>query len=129
MRSRTRSASLRMSRPSTVAWPPLSGSKPVSILITVVLPLPLGPRKPKISPLATWKLTPLTAVNFPKLRTRPSARMAGSLPLVGFGGAGVTGLPSVSELDVGGHARQHPVRGVVDADLHADHLVHALLAG
>jgi hypothetical protein len=32
-----------------------------SILIVVVLPAPFGPRKPKISPRPTWKLTPRTA--------------------------------------------------------------------
>jgi len=41
MRSRTRSASVRTFKPSTLASPPLSGSRPVNILMTVVLPLPL----------------------------------------------------------------------------------------
>ena len=35
--------------------------RPVSILIVVVLPAPFGPRKPKISPRGTSKLTPCTA--------------------------------------------------------------------
>ena len=38
----------------------------VRIEIVVVLPAPLGPRRPKISPRGTWKLTPSTAsVPFP----------------------------------------------------------------
>ena len=57
----------------------MSGSRPVSILITVVLPLPLGPRKPKISPAFTSKLTSLTAVKLPKRRTRFCAEMATSV--------------------------------------------------
>src|SRR3989304_7074869 len=32
------------------------------MLIVVVLPAPLGPRNPNISPRGTWKETPLTAV-------------------------------------------------------------------
>ncbi len=34
---------------------------PVSTLMVVVLPAPLGPRKPKISPASTSKVTPSTA--------------------------------------------------------------------
>src|SRR2546422_11734081 len=78
MHSRTDSESVRTSRPSTWAEPPLSGRSPVSILMTVVLPLPLGPRKPNISPFSTRKLTSFTAVKLPKRRTRCSAEMAGS---------------------------------------------------
>src|SRR5271168_2075080 len=126
MRSRTASASLRTLRPSTRASPPLSGKKPVSILMTVVFPLPLGPRKPKISPFSTRKLTPSTAVKFPKRRTRWSALMAAS---TGF----CAGLDTISvrcfQFHVGGHAREHPAGGIVDANLHAKHLVHAFFAG
>src|SRR5690349_500833 len=130
MRSRTRSESVRTFSPSTVASPPLSGSKPVSILMTVVLPLPLGPRKPKISPLATSKLTPFTAVNFPKLRTSPRAEMAasaGALPFV-FGACAVTDLASTLEFYVGCHAGQDVTRGVVDADFHAKDLMNAFFS-
>ena len=37
-----------------------------SMLIVVVLPAPLGPRKPKTSPASTSKLTPRTASTSPK---------------------------------------------------------------
>jgi len=47
------SGSVRTSMPSTWAFPLVRGKSPVSILMTVVLPLPLGPRKPKISPFRT----------------------------------------------------------------------------
>jgi len=49
----------------------------VSILMTVVLPLPLGPRNPKISPFSTRKLTSFTAVTLPKRRTKCCAEMEG----------------------------------------------------
>src|SRR5258707_12681164 len=52
--------------------------------MTVVLPLPFGPRKPKISPFSTRKLTSLTATNAPNLRERFSATMAE--PFAGNGG-------------------------------------------
>ena len=38
-------------RPKSDAFPSVAGSSPVSIFIVVVLPQPLDPRKPKISPL------------------------------------------------------------------------------
>src|SRR5712692_5787382 len=116
MRSRTRSASLHTSRSSTQAAPSLSGSSPVSILMTVVLPLPFGPRKPKTSPGSTRRLTPLTAVKSPKRRVRFSARMAG-----------ISALP-VLQFHVGGHAGADPARGVLDAHLDAEDLMDALLA-
>src|SRR4029453_12035970 len=132
MRSRTRSESVRTLRPSTVASPPLSGSRPVSILMTVVFPLPLGPRKPKISPLATAKLTPFTAVNFPNVRTRPRAEMAvsvpGTPPFV-FAIWSVTDSGPALEFHVRSHARQNVMRRIIDAHLHAEHLMHPFFAG
>src|SRR5712692_7568959 len=126
MRSRTDSESVRTSRPSTKAEPPLSGKSPVSILMTVVFPLPLGPRKPKISPFSTRKLTSLTAVKSPKRRTRLWAEMAAS------GGAGriaATGLTPRFQLDVGGHAGADAAGGIGDANFHAEDLMHALFPG
>ena len=51
------------SRPSSSMVPLVGRSSVVSILMVVVLPAPLGPRKAKISPAATSKETSLTAVN------------------------------------------------------------------
>jgi hypothetical protein len=50
--------------------PLLGRSNVVSILMVVVLPAPLGPRKANISPWATSKLMSLTAVKSPKVLTR-----------------------------------------------------------
>jgi hypothetical protein len=44
--------------------------------IVVVLPLPFGPRKPKISPLGTSKSTASTAVKSPKRFVSPRTSMA-----------------------------------------------------
>src|SRR5438552_1125141 len=124
MRSRTDSESAPTSTPSTRAEPPLSGRRPVSILMTVVFPLPLGPRKPKISPFSTRKLTSLTAVKLPKRRTRCSAEIAGST-----GDCCALAIVSLRrfELYLGGHAGEDAASRVVDANFHAEDLVDAFL--
>src|SRR5437667_3685002 len=126
MRSRTASDAVRTSRPSIQAAPPLSGKSPVSILITVVFPLPLGPRKPKISPFWTRKLTSLTAVKSPKRRTRCSAEMATS-PFV-CGVAATVSIPRF-QFHIRGHSGKDAAGRIIDANLYAKHLVHAFLAG
>src|ERR1700749_3303399 len=65
---------------------PLDGKiSPISIFKVVVLPAPLGPRKPKISFFSTVKLTSATARTF--LRKKPSAnvfaRCSASTTLIG----------------------------------------------
>src|SRR5262249_15014436 len=77
----------------------LDGCKSVDkILMVVDLPAPLGPRKPKISPSATEKSIPSTAVSAPKRRTSEQTSMAGvatsidwiagSAPRVDWGASG-----------------------------------------
>src|SRR6201996_2387922 len=63
---RTSSRAVTTSKPATLASPPLGLVSVQSMLIVVVLPAPLGPRKPKTSPVATSKFTPLTASRSPK---------------------------------------------------------------
>src|SRR6201982_58329 len=125
MRSRTASESVRTSRPSTWAEPPLRGKRPVSILMTVVFPLPLGPRKPKISPFWTRKLTSLTAVKLPKRRTRCAVEMEGA-PFV----AGAVSTASILrfQFHIRGHAGKDAAGGIIDADFYAHDLVNALFA-
>src|SRR5580704_12748330 len=94
--------------------------------MTVVFPLPLGPRKPKISPFSTRKLTSLTAVNLPNRRTRCSAEMAASAGL--FGALATSSIP-LFEFHVRRHAGKHAPGRIVDANLHPKHLVYAFLAG
>src|SRR5882762_1035530 len=126
MCSRTASESVRTSRPSTRAEPLLSGKRPVSILMTVVFPLPLGPRKPKISPFSTRKLTSLTAVKLPKRRTRCSAEMAAW-------GRDCWWVVIASALGFQFHIRSHAgedtTGGIIDANFYANDLVDALFAG
>src|SRR6266436_5303893 len=126
MRSRTDSESVRTSRPSTWAEPPLSGKRPVSILMTVVFPLPLGPRKPKISPFSTRKLTSLTAVKLPKRRTRFCAEMAALAE--GCSDVATASAPCF-QLHIRSHAGKHAAGGIIDANFYANDLVDALFAG
>ena len=47
-------------RPSTMISPEDDSSRRLMSLSVVVLPEPLRPRSTKVSPGATWKLTPVT---------------------------------------------------------------------
>jgi len=57
--------------------PELVLARPTTALIVVVLPAPLGPRKPKNSPAPTRSEMPSTAVKVPYRLTRFSISMAG----------------------------------------------------
>src|SRR4051812_36197628 len=83
MRRFTPSGSRVTSTPPTVAVPDVGFSKPHSIRMVVDLPAPLLPRKPKISPRSTSKLTSSTATNWPKRRDSPRTSMAFTLPSYG----------------------------------------------
>src|SRR5690625_7928229 len=74
-----------MGCPSKEALPSVGGNNPVSIFMVVDLPQPLEPRKPKISPLNTSRLTSSTAVKLPNLLVKPSDAMTTS-SLGGSGG-------------------------------------------
>src|SRR5271156_5489857 len=65
-------------RPRISIRPAEGASKPVSILIVVDFPAPLGPRKPKNWPGATRKFTSCTATRSPKRRVRCSVEIAGA---------------------------------------------------
>ena len=58
--------------------------KPVIIFMVVDLPAPLGPRKPKTWPFGTLKLTPSTAVRWPKVFTSPSTSIIQSMERTPF---------------------------------------------
>src|SRR5271166_2159047 len=101
-----------MSKPPTVARPDVGRSSPVRILIVVVLPAPLGPKNPKISPGATAKEMPSTAVASPKRLVMRSTTTSGGSILFGYrqvycGGpcAAACGAPG------GGPGRETRVRG------------------
>ena len=62
MRRRTSMDWSKTSKPATVALPAVGGKKHVSMRMVVVLPAPLGPRNPTMSPLLTEKEMWSTAV-------------------------------------------------------------------
>src|ERR1035437_6942431 len=98
------SAWVRTSNPATVPAPPVGAKIPVSMRIVVDLPAPFGPRKPKISPFCTSKLTRFTAVKLPKRFSRFFTTTAFSL-LLAF---------MVSVLPLGGEDRNEDIleRGI-----------------
>ena len=79
MRSFTRSGSFPTSCPATMAVPEVGSMSPQSMRMVVDLPAPLAPRNPKISPRATVKFTPSTALNGPKFLERSRTVMASSI--------------------------------------------------
>src|SRR5262249_2405589 len=72
MLRRTSSDWERTSKPATRAEPAVAGREPVRIRIVVVLPAPLGPRKPTTWRRSTWKETSSTASHWPKYLVRRS---------------------------------------------------------
>src|SRR4051812_9279651 len=78
MRRLTASGSRVTSTPPTIALPDVGSSKPHNIRMVVDLPAPLLPRKPKISPRRTSKLTWSTATNWPNRRVSSRTAIAAS---------------------------------------------------
>ena len=70
MDCRAATVSCTISWPKIFAIPEVGDEIPVSMRIVVVLPAPLGPKNPKVSPAATEKLISLTAVASPNFLTR-----------------------------------------------------------
>src|SRR5580698_1422792 len=65
-------ASPEISAPSNFIEPEVGGNVPDSMLKIVLLPEPLGPIRPRISPRSTLNDTLLTALKPPNCLTRPS---------------------------------------------------------
>src|SRR5262249_10946614 len=61
----SRRAPATQSTPATCAVPPLGRARPTRILIVVVLPAPLGPTRPKISPRSTLIVSRSSATCLP----------------------------------------------------------------
>src|SRR5271168_1647633 len=66
------------SMPRICMRPDVGASRPVSILMVVDFPAPLGPRNPKNWPGATRRFTSCTATRSPKRRVRCSVEIAGA---------------------------------------------------
>ena len=66
--------------PNSAMVPPEAGSRPSSIRISVVLPAPLAPSRPTISPGPTRRLTSRTAVKWPNRRVTAAHSASGAPP-------------------------------------------------
>src|SRR5256714_1770165 len=75
----TSTACLAKSKPKSCMPPDVGANSPVSILMVVDLPAPLGPKKPKNCPAPTVRSTDSTAVSAPKRRVNFSVTIAASL--------------------------------------------------
>src|SRR2546430_1830320 len=73
------SKSRRTSKPQIVTLPAVGLIKPTSMRMVVVLPAPLGPRKPKTSPGLSEKETPSTIVRLPMTFVRLLATRTGGM--------------------------------------------------
>src|SRR5208282_3879279 len=104
----TASDCVAMSRPPTVALPEVGFSRPQSMRMVVDLPAPLGPRKPKISPRRTSRLTWSTATKVPKVLTRSCISTA-------FGSGGMFRLPYQADEDIFERRNDGAKTGEMDA--------------
>src|SRR2546430_176508 len=73
------SKSRRTSKPQIVTLPAVGLIKPTSMRMVVVLPAPLGPRKPKTSPGLSEKETPSTIVRLPMTFVKLLATRTGGM--------------------------------------------------
>src|SRR5438270_738593 len=115
MRRRTSRESQKTSRPSTVAVPEVAVRKPARMRMVVVLPAPLGPRKPTTRPRGTSKETSGTGPQ-PRQALTPSAAVpetpSGSREDVVVAGGGMVLLDDA-------HAVEDERPQVVEAAAHA----------
>src|SRR3954469_19400001 len=100
-----------------IAVPADGASSVTSMRISVDLPAPFGPSSPKISPSATAKLTPFTAVKSPNFLTMARTSMA-------F----MADRPRLfhRQQHVGGHADRKTAIAVVDTQADLERLDVAL---
>src|SRR5512135_3280834 len=104
---RARSESLTTSYPAMTARPDVGGNTPHRMRMVVLLPAPLGPRKPTISPRSTANDTSEMAVNVPNRFVKCSALI---MRVGGILDEGLNGL-NTRRSDLG----DHPVREIVQA--------------
>src|SRR5262245_420589 len=131
---RTPSACVTISKPCTSAVPEVGGRSVVSMRMSVDLPAPFGPSRPKTSPSSTAKLIPFTATKSPNFFTicrtsmpfiiylcglptfrRKPARLSLAFHLKVEATRSICGSPQRQQ-DVRGHAEREASIGVVDAE-------------
>src|SRR5262249_6316177 len=106
--TRARVARFPRGAPSTVPPPPLGVTRPRSILSDVVLPAPLGPRKPNTSPGLTRIDRSVTAtVDLNSLR-RPHVSMTGRLVARAAGPTALRVIASIAPSPAGVANPTHP---------------------
>src|SRR5918997_6785037 len=88
--------------PRTRSSPPVTGETQAIMRIVVVLPAPLGPRKPNTSPRCTVKSTPSTATSRPKRLLSAVALMSGASPADASGAGAGPGTGAGGEAGGGG---------------------------
>src|SRR5438094_10226294 len=112
-----------MSRPRNRTCRPAGRTRPITESSVVVLPAPLGPRTPTISPTPTSSDTPLTAATLPYRASSPSTLSTRALPAeVGLDHARVG-------LDLGGRSLGDLLAEVQHGDPVGDahHEIHRVL--
>src|SRR5216683_3450441 len=87
--------------PSTHASPDVGASRPSRSLTDVVLPAPLGPRKPKISPRGTVIERPASAIVLPNRFVRSTVCMAGEEAAIPVEGMAAVETDAVSATHAG----------------------------
>src|SRR5438105_4626666 len=117
MRRRMSSPWVATSRPSTLALPPVGASRPQSTRMSVDLPEPLGPSRPKTMPRWTVRSTPFRAWKSPNLRLTPCTSMT------------FCGSPTFFDLHEGRHARLGHVLAFLEDHVHLEDLIGALVGG
>src|SRR3954451_12122859 len=122
------------SRPRMRSSPAVGGETAPTIRMVVLLPAPLGPRKPKDSPGAMSTSIPSTAVYVPNRFTRPRARTSDSTmppmlsPASGAGSSRLRGEVGEEQSDLAGGGLGG-VRAVHDVGRHLEGEVAADGAG
>src|SRR6266853_4844913 len=111
--------------PSTVALPDVGRARPSRSLTGVVLPAPLGPRKPKTSPRGTVIERPASATVCPNRLERLAVWMAGEPAAAPGGAAASCSITSVTSAGYNACSGQmvSDVDGVIALD-GADHSVN-----
>src|SRR5271165_154904 len=134
---RASSGCFRTSKPLMSACPAVRGNSVVIMRISVDLPAPLGPRRPKISPWCTLNETSSTAVKSPYFFVMWSTTMASPLtgvsqPASGFDLGANQLMTSLLQMlwqqDFGGHPGNQRAIGVVNLQLQTNGLDVTLAA-
>jgi len=105
MQARTSSGWVSTSKPATLALPAVARSSVQRIWMVVVLPAPLGPRNPKLSPGMTSRSMPRTASTRPYVFTNPRTAITGERSRERAGSTTCSCASIAPSMPIGGAAR------------------------